>query len=460
MYYDQLMRRAKAARATKDRQRAALAVLDAIDITQHIAAVYKPLHDDVEAAAHTTYNLPGGRGSCKSSFVSLEIVNGIMKDTTGHSNAIVFRLYGNTLRESVFSQIAWAIDTLGVNHLWKSRLSPMQWTYTPTGAQIIFRGLDDPSKLKSIKPTRGVFRYIWFEEFSELPGPNFTRNVMQSVQRGGDTFTVFRSFNPPISANNWANVFIKEPDERATTLLTDYTMIPPEWLGEAFLYEAQRLKEVNPQAFEHEYMGIPTGTGGEVFPNLEIREITDAEISNMGYIYQGLDFGFAVDPAAFLRVSYDRKHDTIYFLDEIYKRGLSNAQLAEEIKAKGYHKDGRGGYVSPAYGVMSAEGKQLITADCAEPKSIADMRAAGLKCTGCHKEPGCVEYRVKWLQHRRIVIDPARTPNAYREFVNYEYMTDKDGNFLSRLPDKDNHTIDAAAYALDRLIYYQRGLSA
>lgn len=460
MYYDQLMRRAKAARATKDRQRAALAVLDAIDITQHIAAVYKPLHDDIEAAAHTTYNLPGGRGSCKSSFVSLEIVNGIMKDTTGHSNAIVFRLYGNTLRESVFSQIAWAIDTLGVNHLWKSRLSPMQWTYTPTGAQIIFRGLDDPSKLKSIKPTRGVFRYIWFEEFSELPGPNFTRNVMQSVQRGGDTFTVFRSFNPPISANNWANVFIKEPDERATTLQTDYTMIPPEWLGEAFLYEAQRLKEVNPQAFEHEYMGIPTGTGGEVFPNLEIREITDAEISNMGYIYQGLDFGFAVDPAAFLRVSYDRKHDTIYFLDEIYKRGLSNAQLSEEIKAKGYHKDGRGGYVSPVFGVMSAEGQQLITADCAEPKSIADMRAAGLKCTGCHKEPGCVEYRVKWLQHRRIVIDPARTPNAYREFVNYEYMTDKDGNFLSRLPDKDNHTIDAAAYALDRLIYYQRGLSA
>lgn len=460
MYYDQLMRRAKAARATKDRQWDALAVLDAIDITQHIAAVYKPLHDDIEAAAHTTYNLPGGRGSCKSSFVSLEIVNGIMKDTTGHSNAIVFRLYANTLRESVFSQIAWAIDTLGVNHLWKSRLSPMQWTYTPTGAQIIFRGLDDPSKLKSIKPTRGVFRYIWFEEFSELPGPNFTRNVMQSVQRGGDTFTVFRSFNPPISANNWANVFIKEPDERATTLQTDYTMIPPEWLGEAFLYEAQRLKEVNPQAFEHEYMGIPTGTGGEVFPNLEIREITDAEISNMGYIYQGLDFGFAVDPAAFLRVSYDRKHDTIYFLDEIYKRGLSNAQLAEEIKVKGYHKDGRGGYVSPVFGVMSAEGQQLITADCAEPKSIADMRAAGLKCTGCHKEPGCVEYRVKWLQHRRIVIDPARTPNAYREFVNYEYMTDKDGNFLSRLPDKDNHTIDAAAYALDRLIYYQRGLSA
>lgn len=108
---------------------------------------------------------------------------------------------------------------------------------------------------------------------------------------------------------------------------------------------------------------------------------------------------------------------------------------------------------------MSTERKQLITADCAEPKSINDMRNEGLTVMGCHKEPGCVEYRVKWLQHRRIVIDPARTPNAYREFVNYEYETDKDGNFLSRLPDKDNHCIDSLSYALDGLIY-RRGISA
>ncbi len=461
MYYDNLKQRVKAVRAAREQAQAALNVLQSIDLTQHIADVYKPLHKDIEAAAHTVYNLPGGRGSCKSSFVSLEIVNGIMQAATGHSNAIVFRLYGNTLRESVFSQIAWAIDTLGVTHLWKSRLSPMQWTYTPTGAQIVFRGLDDPSKLKSIKPTRGVFRYIWFEEFSELPGPNFTRNVMQSVQRGGDTFTVFRSFNPPISANNWANRFIQEPDERAITVHTDYTMIPPEWLGEAFLYEAERLKEVNPAAYEHEYMGVPTGTGGEVFPNLEIRTIADEEIAALQYIYCGLDFGFAVDPAAFLRVAYDRKRDTIYLLNEIYEKGLSNAKLAEKIKVQGFDvNDREPPYISPVYGMVAANPNQVITADCAEPKSIADIRAEGLKCLPCHKEPGCVEYRVKWLQHRRIVIDPARTPNAYREFVGYEYETDKDGNFLSRLPDKDNHTIDACAYALDRLIYYKRGLSA
>lgn len=444
-------------KATRAHQKAARELLDSIDVLEHIAPVYHPLHADIEAGAHQYYNLPGGRGSCKSSFVSLEIVNGIMKDKTGHSSAIVFRKVGGTLRDSVYAQIAWAIDALGVGHLWRGGLAPMQYTYLPTGAQIIFRGLDDASKLKSVKPRKGTFRFVWFEEFSELTGPNMVRSVMQSIVRGGNDFVVFRSFNPPISAANWANQFIAQPDDRAVTLLTNYTMIPPEWLGDSFLYEAQRLQEVNPQAYQHEYMGIPTGTGGEVFPAIEAREITDDEIQNMSYLYQGCDFGFAVDPACFIRLSYDRKHDTIFLLDEIYERGLSNSQLAAKIKEKKYHESGREVY-SYLYGGAYKEDLE-ITADCAEPKSIADLRDCGLSVRACHKEPGCVEYRVKWLQHRRIVIDPARTPNAYREFVNYSYDTDKDGNFLSRLPDRDNHSIDATAYALDRMIY-RRGISA
>lgn len=458
MYYDRLKSRVRAANAATRQIREAKAAIRAINVKDHIAAVYHPLHDDLKAGDHSTYNLPGGRGSCKSSTVSLELVDGIMQDDTGQSNAIVFRLVAGTMRDSVYSQIGWAIDTLGVSHLWKGRVSPMSYTYTPTGQQILFRGLDDASKLKSIKPRHGVFRYVWFEEFSELPGPNFTRNVMQSVLRGqGPGAVVFRTFNPPMSANNWANVFIQEPDEKAVTLLTDYTMIPPEWLGENFLYEAERLKELNPKAYEHEYLGVPTGTGGEVFPNLEIREITDEEISHMGYIYQGLDFGFAVDPAAFIRVAYDRKTDTVYFLDEIYKRHLSNKQLAEAIKAKGYDQSSDSRY--GGYFVGEYRERYLITADCAEPKSISDMQGEGLRCVPCHKEPGCVAYRVKWLQHRRLVIDPKRTPEAYREFVNYSYATDKDGNFLSELPDKDNHLIDATAYALNNLIY-RKGVTA
>ena len=436
----------------------AKSITDAIDIKQHIAPIYIPLHEDIQTAAHQYYNLPGGRGSGKSSFCALEIVNGVMSDPTGDGSAIVFRRTANTMRESVYSQIAWAIDVLDVNSLWHGNVSPMSWTYKPTGAQIIFRGLDDSSKLKSIKPRRGYFRYIWLEEFSELPGENFTRSVMQSVQRGGDRFIVFRSFNPPINASNWANVLIQRPDDRAITLHTSYLDVPQEWLGNDFILEAERLREINENAYKHEYLGEATGTGGEVFPQIEVRTITDAEIAEMQYIYAGVDFGFSVDPAVFLRVSYDRKKDTIYLLDEIYKRGMSNKQLADEIKAKGYDHTGRlvGGI--PFMPDVTAE-RQLIICDSAEPKSIRDLQGEGLKAIACQKFPGCVLYRIKWLQNRRIVIDPKRTPNAHREFISYEYLTTKDGEFLADVPDKDNHSIDCLAYSLDRIIY-RKGITA
>ena len=434
----------------------AKAVIDALDVTQHIAPVYMPLHEDIQTQQHQYYNLPGGRGSGKSSFCALEIVNGIMQDQTGESSAIVFRRTANTMRESVFSQIAWAIDILDVGDLWRGSVSPMCWTYRPTGAQILFRGLDDSSKLKSIKPRRGFFRFIWLEEFSELPGENFTRSVMQSVQRGGSAFTVFRSFNPPINASNWANVFIARPDPRAITLHTSYLDVPAQWLGEDFITEAERLQEINEKAYQHEYLGLATGSGGEVFPNITVREITDDEIKELQYIYAGVDFGFSVDPAVFMRVAYDSKRDTVYLLDEIYKKHLSNNELAAQITAKGYEYTGQYENVGfMGYPEVHKE-RQTIVCDSAEPKSINDLRNAGLKCIACQKYPGSVIYGVKWLQNRRIVIDPARTPNAHREFIGYEYMTTKDGEFLADVPDKDNHTIDAVRYALDRLINYRK----
>lgn len=434
----------------------AIDVIDALDVTQHIAPVYMPLHEDIQAQRHQYYNLPGGRGSGKSSFCALEIVNGIMQDQTGNSSAIVFRRTANTMRESVFSQIAWAIDILDVGDLWRGSVSPMCWTYKPTGAQILFRGLDDSSKLKSIKPRRGYFRFVWLEEFSELPGENFTRSVMQSVQRGGSRFTVFRSFNPPINASNWANVFIARPDDRAVTLHTTYLDVPAQWLGDDFILEAERLQEINEQAYKHEYLGEATGSGGEVFPNVTVRTITDDEINELQYIYAGVDFGFSVDPAVFMRVAYDSKHDTVYLIDEIYKKHLSNNELADAIKAKGYEYTGQYEKAGNFGGYEVYKEKQVIVCDSAEPKSINDLRNGGLKCIACQKYPGSVIYGVKWLQNRRIVIDPARTPNAHREFVGYEYMTTKDGEFLADVPDKDNHCIDAVRYALDRLINYRK----
>lgn len=387
MELDRLEKRIRALQARKAARAATFERVQGIDPTEHEAAVYHAIHEDIAADAHTYYNLPGGRGSCKSSFVSLEIVDGIQKDPTGTGSAVVFRRWGSTLRESVFAQIQWAIDALGVSDLWSCTVSPMRCTYLPTGAQIIFRGLDDNSKIKSIKPAKGFFRWVWFEEFSELPGENFVRSVMQSVGRGGKP-VVFRSFNPPVSLNNWANKFVQQPNEEALTLHTDYTQVPPEWLGEVFLNEAQRIQALNPKVYDHEYLGIPTGSGGEVFTTLEVREIADEELAMQCYRYVGCDFGFASDPAAVVALYYDRSTEIIYFADEIYKRGLSNEALAAEIRAHGLDHVGEP-RKNPITGAETAP-EQVIYCDC---RTQERARSTGIRPAGSplHQAPRLCE---------------------------------------------------------------------
>lgn len=440
MYYDGLKRRVHSvAKARRD------ASAEHVDIKDVIAPCYLPLHKEVQDGTHTIFHLPGGRGSCKSSFVSLEIVDGIMKDPT--ANGIIFRRYGNTLRQSVFEQIAWSVDKLGVSHLWRGNISPMVFTYIPTGQQIFFRGLDDASKLKSIKPRKGIFKYVWLEEASEMIGENQIRNVFQSVVRGASdsSFRIFTSFNPPLSINSWVNRYILIPDDRAVVFKTTYKMIPPDWLGEAFLLEAERLEQINPDAYRHEYLGETISSGGEVFPNVEAREITDQEIEQMQYFYCGIDWGFSVDPFAFIRCSYDRKTQVVYILDEIVKRGCSNTDIADMIKERGYHRAAGPGY-------CGLEERQLIVCDSAEPKSVADLQKAGIKAVASRKYAGSVNYGIRWLESKRSVIDPRRTPHAFKEFTEYEYETTKDGEYLASVPDANNHCIDSLRYALDRII--------
>ena len=430
--------------------------IQSIDIKSHVAEPYWAIHEDICQGAHEFYNLRGGRGSGKSSFCALELINQIMTDETGLSNALVVRKWAVTLRGSVYAQILWAISQLGVDQYWRSTVNPLQFVYVPTGQVIRLTGLDDPQKLKSIKPARGYFRYLWCEEFNEINGEVELRNLQQSVLRGGDSFCVMRSFNPPISRVNWANVFCDMPDERSLNLLTNYTQIPSEWLGQTFIDEAEKLKEINPRAFDHEYLGLPVGLGAEVFETLEVREIPDEEYSQLSKIYCGLDWGFSTDPACFLRVSYEPKTETVWIMDEIYKTHMSNRQLAEKIIENGW------GHLGLKYNHLELlEGtyqeRALIIADSASPKDIADMRDHGLKVIGCTKYAGCVEYRIRWLQHRKIIVDPRRTPNTARELQNYQYDIDKKtGEVLSSVPDKENHSLDSLAYSLDRVIYSRK----
>lgn len=364
----------------------------------------------------------------KSSTVSI-LVPLLLVGNPG-THALVLRKVANTIRDSVYAQYIWAIGELGMAAYWEAKVSPMELIYKPTGQKIMFRGADDPMKIKSIKVPFGYIAVTHFEEKDQFAGRAEIRTILQSTMRGGSVFWNFESYNPPISRDNWANKDSLE--ERADRLChkSTYLQAPPEWLGEQFLAEAEHLKETDERAYQHEYLGIPVGTGGNVFDKLELREITDEEVKSFDRIYQGVDFGWFPDPFAFIRLHYDRARETIYLLDEIYQNKLSNEQSATMIKQRGYNNI-------------------RTICDSAEPKSVADLRAMGLPAYEAVKGPGSVEYGMKFLQRRTIVIDRRRTPHAYDEFVGYEYERNRDGDIISGYPDANNHLIDATRYALE-----------
>lgn len=405
--------------------------------------VFHRMIRDIRAKKHSEYILPGGRGSMKSSTISLIIPELIKNNPNMH--ALILRKVGNTIKDSVYAQMKWALDKLNLSEEFTCKVSPMEITYKPTGQKIYFRGADDPLKIKSIKPEFGYIGIVWFEELDQFAGPEEIRNIQQSAIRGGNEAYKFKSFNPPRSKNNWANEYTAEAEEKDDSALVVHSTyldldIEQEWLGDIFLEDAEHLKETNPDAYKNEYLGEANGNGGNVFEYLEIREITAEEISHFDRIYQGCDWGFYPDPFAFVRFYYNHNNDTLYFIDEIYKNKLTNRKSADIILERGY---------------TDFE----ITCDSAEPKSINDFRDFGIPARGAIKGPGSVEYSMKWLQGRKIVIDPKRTPGVHKEFAKYEYERDKDGNIISGYPDKDNHLIDATRYGSEKL-WRRRGSSA
>ncbi|MGQ4559266.1 PBSX family phage terminase large subunit [Levilactobacillus hammesii] len=405
-----------------------------VSLAHSMAPSFYQLHQDIKYHQHSNYWLSGGRGSTKSSFISLEIVLGIMKDTD--ANAVVMRRYASNLRESVYDQYLWAIDTLDVSHLWADSVSPMQLTYIPTGQQIRFKGADKPEKIKSQKFRHGYTKYKHFEEVADFKGWKEIRNINQSLNRGGSNIVTFYSYNPPASVNSWVNQAREEEGRREDTLVheSDYLSVPRSWLGKEFLADAEQLKKDNPKAYAHEYLGEVTGTGAEVFNNLTIREITDEEISRFDKIYHGMDFGFAHDPLSYGDAYWDAARRRVFLFNEIYQVGMTNREAVKAIKK-----------LNPM--------NEIITADSAEPRTIAEFRDYGLNVVGARKGPGSREHGFKWLQDlREIVIDPVRCPNTAREFTSYELARDPNGNFKAGYPDGNDHSIDKTRYELESLM--------
>lgn len=400
-----------------------------VRLSNVVAPSFHDIHKDIKSDGHTHYWIKGGRGSTKSSFAAIEIILGIMRDPD--ANCIALRKVKDTMRDSIFEQLQWAIEMLGVEQYWHDSVSPLGLVYTPTGQAIKFRGADKPRKIKSIKFSRGYCKFLWFEEVDEFNGMDEIRMINQSLMRGGKQFTVFYTYNPPKSANNWVNAEVQLTRDDRLTHHSTYLDVPRDWLGEQFILEAEHLKSVKPQAYDHEYLGLVTGTGGEVFTNVQTRRISDEEIEDFYEIHRGLDFGYAIDPLAYVVMHLDRKHKRLYIFHEFYAAGCSNKMAFDHIRAENKNND-------------------MLIADSAEPKSIAELVQYGLKVRGVKKGPDSIEYGIKYLQDLEcIVIDDTRCPNTAREFITYELKKDVHGNYEAKFPDTNNHSIDAVRYALN-----------
>ena len=404
-----------------------------------IGKAFVDLYRDIEERKHYEYWLEGGRGSIKSSFWS-ELVAEILENNENMC-ALLIRKVGNTLKDSVFSQMQWGIDKLAetypeVGKHWKATKSPLEIKNENTGQIIYFRGADDPVKIKSIKPPKGKYiGIVVYEEFDQMNGMNEVGTIDRSVIRGGEDFIMLRVYNTPTSSQHFVNKEKRIPKADRLVHRSTYLDVPREWLGSKFFDEAEYMKSVNERQWRNVYLGEETGTGGNVFENVELREITDSEIETFDYVYMGLDFGWFPDPLAWTKMCYNPAQKTLYIFDEFVVNKMSNADVWE--------------YLTKEKGVTNND---MIIADSAENKSIGDFKSYGALMYGAEKGAGSVDYSMKWLASlTKIVIDPERCPTSAEEFSTYEYMQDKDGNYISGYVDADNHCIDSVRYGLNKI---------
>lgn len=402
-------------------------------ITECIAPSFYDLHKKLKKEGDITELwLRGGRASCKSSFVSVECVLALLRDP--HANGVAFRRFENEVRDTVYAQFEWAIEKLGLYDLFTFYKSPFKIVYNPTGQMILFKGADNPKKIKSIKLAKGYLAFGWYEECDQFGGMEEIRNINQSLFRGTKKHQIaFYSYNPPKSARSWVNAETKIEKPGRVVHYSDYRSVPKDWLGETFLSNAMHLKNVNEEAYKHEYLGEETGTGLEVFNNVLLRPITDKEISYFDRVYQGCDFGYTQDPLVFEQFHFDAKKKILYLFFEYSGVGIKNSKLVADLSED--------------------QLTDITIADSADPKMIDELRDLGMNITGAEKYPGSVEYGIKWLQDlEQIIIDPVRCPRAATELINYALLTDRYGEVIHKFPDKANHVSDSLRYGCSLLI--------
>ena len=377
----------------------------------------------------------GSRASKKSKTTALRFIYNLMK--YDQSNLLVVRKTYRTLKDSCFTELKWAAGRLGVARLWSFKESPLEATYLPTGQKIFFRGLDDPLKITSITVEYGVLCWGWIEECYEITSENDFDTLDESI-RGEMPPWLWKqwvlTFNP-WNERHWIKKrFFDHPDSETLALTTNYTC--NEWLDQSDLQVFENMKKNNPRRYRVAGLGEWGIVDGLVYENWKERAFTLDEVFELDTIC-GLDYGYTNDPTAFFIGFIDQKHKKIYVWDEIYKTGMSNRKIFQEIQSAGYAKEG-------------------IIADSAEPKSNDELAGYGLRITPAVKGKDSIKHGVQYIQEYEIIIHP-RCVNFITEISNYTWDKDKFGNSMNIPIDDFNHLMDAMRYAVERYsrrVYY------
>lgn len=409
------------------------------DITVDFLETYRLIHKVFEGKSEVQeIILKGGRGSIKSNFWSALVEETIRNDPMAH--CVVTRRYKTDLRNSVYSQLIKTITRHDKLDDWEFTTSPLMAKYKRTGQCVLFVGADKPISLKSYNLPFGYIKLLINEECDEMAGIEQLDNIYDTFIRADAPSLNIKVFNPPKSANNFMNEYTASKVGDSLTYISHsyYYNVPVEWLGKRFFERAEWFKEHKPKYYANNYLGEVTGTGGAIFDNLELREITDDEIKTMSYFYHGLDFGYE-HPQAFIKCYYDFETEILYPVEEVYSKRCKNSTFARKIKQ-----------------YKNVE----IIADSARPDNISEMNDWGFDVIGAVKRWGSNkgrDYCWEWLrQCNKIVIDRARTPHLADEMTKLEFELLKDGTFSSEYPKLGEDCVMALIYALNRVIRESR----
>ena len=378
----------------------------------------------------------GSRRSKKSKTMALWIISSIMEYP--EANILVVRKVYRTLKDSCFTELKWAIKRLKVEAWWDIKESPLEMTYKPTGQKIYFRGLDDPLKITSIAVEVGALCWMWIEEAYEITSEADFDTLAESMLGDlpeGLFKQITLTFNP-WNEKTWIKKrFFDVEDEEILALTTNYMC--NEWLSPEDIKVFEEMKRRNPRRYAVAGLGQWGIVDGLVYENWreEAFDHTDEEWQkkhpNLISAF-GLDFGYTNDPTTLFCGLLDKKNKKLYVFDELYKKGLSNKRIAEEIQAMGY-------------------AKERIIADSAEPKSIDELKSLGLRTKGAKKGKDSIQNGIQWIQDLEIIIHP-RCVNFITEISNYTWATDKFGTKLNVPIDDFNHLMDAMRYGLEEHI--------